>query len=66
MNRLFSFNCSGSSYMCFLNEYLIELLEFCYNINRVYIILSKKIIRYILVYKFIIIIKLVMFYIEIK
>lgn len=31
------FNCSGSSYMCFPNEHFTELLEFCYNKNRVHI-----------------------------
>lgn len=30
-------NCSDSSYMCLPNEHFTELLEFCYNTNRVHI-----------------------------
>lgn len=35
-------NCSGSSYMCFPNEDLTELLEFCSDTNRIHITPSKK------------------------
>lgn len=36
-NRSSILNCSGSSYMCFPNEDLTELLEFCYGTNRTHI-----------------------------
>lgn len=35
--RSSTLNCSGSSYMCFPDEHFTELLEFCYNTNRVHI-----------------------------
>lgn len=40
--RSSSLNYSGSSYLCFPNEDLTELLGFCYDTNRTHITPSKK------------------------